>query len=85
VSQYYETDPNDPEAPIPLTEYRGLRPGMNVTYQNPHAPSLGLPGPLIVDELIQWNTPGTPNVQAVLNGGEYEVNADNLRPAPFEQ
>lgn len=76
TSSFYETNPDDPEAPVVLSEYRGLVPGMPVRY----TATPPLSGPLVIAELVRF--PGAMTcpsfVQAVLNGGEYEVNADNL-------
>lgn len=80
-SKYVRTDPGDPEAPRVLAQYltpRGdtIRPGMQVAYHGP----VPLPGHWhTVAELIDY---GEPPVQAVLDGGAYEVSADNLRAAP---
>jgi hypothetical protein len=68
-----------------------LRPGFRVAYENPawlqpdgSYRTGGLDGPLTVTELIDLGGDGVPwlesgRVQAVLNDGEYEVSADNLR------
>jgi hypothetical protein len=82
MSRFYVTDPGDPEAPRELREYTGpyygtIRAGDQVTYDNPSFP-LPLPEPLIVTELIDF---GDGPVHAILNDGEYEVSASNLRPA----
>lgn len=82
MSEFYVTDPADPEAPRVLQEYTGpchgtIRPGDEVVYDNPSFP-LPLPGPLTVTELIDLG--GGP-VQAILNNGTYEVTARNLRRA----
>lgn len=77
--EWYITDPQDPEAPVRLEEYRGLREGMSVVYHNPHS-TLTLDGPLRLDAVYEFPTiRGVTMVQAVLNDGEYEVNANNLR------
>lgn len=80
-SKYYHTDPDDPEAPIVLTRYSSghgeIKPGDAVEYVNPEAAPLPA-GPLIVAELVAFGT----DVQAILNDGQYEVSADNLRPLP---
>jgi hypothetical protein len=79
MSRFYITDAADPEAPVELTEYNGLRPGVEVVYDNPALPPL--PRPLVVTELIRFHpdTDDPGGVSAILNEGEYEVNADNLR------
>ena len=84
---YYILDPDDPEAPVKLDEYSGLRPGMQVIYINNANPKLTLPGPLVLTALYRFPglemrhyENGDSHVQAVLNDGEYEVNADNLVP-----
>jgi hypothetical protein len=84
TGQFYEADADDPLAPILLTEYRGLRPGDHVVYDNPQS-AAGLDGPLVISEIWQFAGigPHFPEfTSAVLNGGEYECNADNLRTAP---
>lgn len=80
MSDYYDTD--DADAPRELTEYHGLRVGMRVRYENPawRQPdgtyrTGGMDGPLIVSALYAF---GERDVQAVLNDGEIECNADNL-------
>jgi hypothetical protein len=75
---YYVANPDDPDAPVLLHEYGGIRPGDRVTYENPAAPPL--PGPLVVDEIWEFVDHGAGGwVAAILNKGEYEVNADHLR------
>ena len=88
MSRFYETDPDDPDAPVELDEYNGLRPGMRVLYQNPawRMPdgtfkTGGMDPPLVIDEILRFPTE-IPLVQAVVNGGEWECNADNLVPEP---
>jgi hypothetical protein len=78
VSQFYETDPSDPDAPVVLDEWHDLRPGMAVRYTGP----IPLHGPLVIWELVRFSGDGTEAgwVTAVLNNGEYEVDAANLRP-----
>ncbi len=77
MSRFYRTDPDDPDAPLPLTRYSHLhgeiRPGDAVEYVNPAAPPL--PGPLVLTELLAFGT----DVLAILNDGEYETDASNLR------
>ena len=85
-SRFYENDQADPGAPRLLAEYFGayhqgaLRPGDQVTYFCPVAPYRGSPAPegvpLVIAELIDF---GAGPVQAVLNDGDYECSADNLR------
>lgn len=80
MTDFYVNDPTDPEAPVVLDDYRGLKPGDRVVYTGP----VGLAGTFVVEQLIRI-FPGTDNygtVQAILNGGAYEVNADNLEVAP---
>jgi hypothetical protein len=89
TSKFYVTDPHDPESPHVLDEYAGphhgvIRPGDQVTYDNPAMPGLGSPAPdgipLVVAELIDFGGFGGGHlVQAVLNDGAYECGADNLR------
>lgn len=74
MSKFYDTDTGDPLGPRELHEWEGLRPGMEVVYTGP----MPLPGPLVVAELVDFGD----YVFAVLNDGEYEVNAANLAAAP---
>jgi hypothetical protein len=77
-SRFYITDDDgDPDAPRQLYEYNGLCPGMLVRYANPHMPGADLPEPLVLTALFLMQT-SEPGVQAILNDGEWEVNADNL-------
>ncbi len=79
---HYQTDPTDPDAPLLLDEYKGIKPGDKVTH---HAPVAPLTGPLTVDAIYQFTDNGQGGwVTAVLNDGEYEVNADHLRVAGTE-
>lgn len=76
-SRFYTTDPADPDAPVLIDEYNGLKPGMTVEY----AYDLLLPGPFVITELLRWDHPGVAHaVQAILDDGAFEVDADNLRP-----
>lgn len=72
TGKFYDADPDDPEAPVLLGEWSGLKPGDHVRLKPSCAP---LPGPLVIAEL--WDF-GEGFVQAVLNDGEYEVTASNL-------
>jgi hypothetical protein len=80
---YYDTDPDDPTAPIELEEYNGIKVGDTVTYHNPHS-MIGLDGegPLRVDAFYRFvgvlREDGD-YICAILNGGAYECNADNLK------
>lgn len=74
MSSFYATDPFDPMAPVVLDEWEGLRPGMTVLYGGP----MPLPGPHVIVELLDF----VDYVLAVLDDGVYEVQADNLTPAP---
>lgn len=71
-SGYYATDPTDPDAPVVLAVHCGMSPGALVRYTATPA----LPGPLTVSELLDWGD----HVMAILNDGEYEVDAANLEP-----
>lgn len=79
--KFYVTDPDDPSAPVLLAEYHGIKPGDEVTYHNPAASLPPLPGPLTVDEIYEFRDLGAGGwVVALLNGGQYEVNAGHLSP-----
>ena len=86
MSQFYNIDLDDPESPQLLEEYKNLRPGDHVVYQYPpwRQPdgtykTGGMDPPLVITEILYWPTHETmPQVQAILNEGEWEVNADNL-------
>jgi hypothetical protein len=92
MSKFWTTDPTDPEAPVVLAEYNGLRPGMHVRYQNPawQQPdgsyrTGGMDPPLVISELVrfsEYTEDGGGYVTAVINDGEWEVSADNLVPDP---
>jgi len=75
---YYNTDPNDPEAPVLLERYNGLSPGDAVEYVNDRWPGGAISGPLVLTALYDWPEHG---VSAILNDGEWEVDAVNLRKA----
>jgi len=88
-SRFYRTDPGDPDAPVVLEEYAGdhgvIRPGDQVVYENPAWRQAdgsywtgGMDPPLEVTEIIDFGGGHPP--QAILNNGEYEVSAANLRP-----
>jgi len=94
-SKFYDVDPSDPESPVVLEEYRTprgfmLRPGMGVRYENeawlqPDGTykTGGMDGPLVITEIIGFPVIEPHEVlppQAILNNGEWEVNADNLVP-----
>lgn len=80
---YYETDAADPEAPVAVDEYRGIRVGDRVEYVG--SIPLGVPGETFtLDALYVWRkVPGNLVLlaAAILNDGEYEVDATNLRKA----
>ena len=77
--RFYRANSGDPWSPVLLDSYRGIKPGDHVVYENPALPPP--PGPLVVTELYLFkNALAEPDsVQAILNDGEYELNADNLR------
>lgn len=91
MSRFYTQDPDDPDSPAVLEEYAGphhgvIRPGDRVVYENPALrrpdgtyATGGMDGPLTVTEIIDL---GEGLVQAVLNDGEWEVSAANLRALP---
>jgi hypothetical protein len=81
--KYYDTDPEDPEAPIELDEYKDIKPGAQVIYDNPQVQA-PLPDRLTVSAIYRFPaTIGTWNDYArtvvILNDGEYEVDADNVK------
>jgi len=82
MGRFYNTDPDDPDAPVQLDEYHGYKPADRVTYYNPESPDSPLDdGPLVVDEIYRFDDgppPWTTWVVAILNGGKWEVNADHL-------
>jgi hypothetical protein len=80
MAEYYWTDPDDPDAPVQLEEYQGIQVGDTVTYANPSFKAW-LPEPLVVSGLYRFDLirPEGGFVTAILNDGEWEVNADNLR------
>jgi len=82
VSHFYDIDPEDAESPWLLDEYMGLHPGDHVVYQNPDwqqpdgtYKTAGMDPPLVITELVQL---GDEFVTAIINNGEWEVNAENL-------
>jgi hypothetical protein len=92
-SKYVKTNPDDPEAPRVLGEYRTPRgdrlvPGLVVTHRNDAMPGLGNPtpggGPMVLDELHYYpgdgGDPQGAYVEAVLDRGRYGCSADNLVP-----
>jgi hypothetical protein len=69
-SAFYETDPDDPDAPVVIHEYRGLRPGMRVEYVWPNTGRVisgaDLLARMTVMELVQWSlTDGTLYTEAI--------------------
>jgi hypothetical protein len=87
MGKYYETDPNDPEAPVELTEYGDLRVGSKVRYQNlswfkPDGTyaTAGMDDVYTVYALYRFpEMVGEGDyVEAILDDGEWQVNADNL-------
>ena len=73
-SKYWFSDPNDPDAPVKLRDYRGMHQGSYVEYTGTMG---GMRDIYIVDELVRFGQSGY--VTAVLDYGKWEVNADNLR------
>jgi hypothetical protein len=77
---YYTTDSADPDAPVLLEEYNGIKPEDEVTDHGPVAP---LQGRLTVKAIYQFTYDGQGGwVTAILKGDDgstYEVNADHLR------
>lgn len=82
-SQFYRTDPADPDAPVVLAEYTGphhgtIRPGDLVVYENPSWRAAdgtyktgGMDGTYTVAEIIDFNPARVPDrlmVEAILNG-----------------
>jgi hypothetical protein len=90
VSRFYNTGPDDSQAPRELEEYDGphhgvIRVGDRVVYENPafrkpdgSYKTGGMDGELVVEEIIDFGVEGVPP-QAVLNDGQWECSADNLR------
>lgn len=93
MTEFYLTDPHDPEAPVRLDEYHGLRPGDQVVYNNPEFQVPLSDGPVTLTALYRfppiakeggrrWDLTDVDDdesyVSAVCNDGEFEVNADNL-------
>jgi hypothetical protein len=87
VSRYYDIDPTDPYGPRELTEWEGLKPGMHVRYENPAWKNAdgtfktgGMDPPLVIEELISFPADSYPRgyVEAILNNGDWQVNARNL-------
>lgn len=83
MGDFYRTDPDDPDAPIRIDEHQGMRVGDLVAYTNP-ALAFGLTEPMKLTALYQFRdcrrsvVPSGVLTQAILNEGEFEVNADNL-------
>lgn len=78
MSRFYDTDPDDPYAPVELDEYHGLRPGMRVRYVGLHG---HVGEPWTITELIGWpDADLPPKVVAICDDGTWEVDADNLVP-----
>jgi hypothetical protein len=82
--RFYRADPKDPDAPVLLDHYKDLRPGMAVVYANPKLPLTSFGEPITITELWSFKLTGRRgrSVTAILNDGEWEVTADNLKPAP---
>jgi hypothetical protein len=83
---YYEVD--GAGYPVLLEEFGGCRPGDTVVYENPAMRNedgtyrtAGMDGPLTVDAIYDF---GDGFVQAVLNGGDWECSAANLRKVAGE-
>jgi len=84
LSQFFHIDPDDPQGPRMLNEYKGIRPGDEVVYRaRPALKSLRTDDRLVVTELVEFGENKAQGqwawVLAVLNDGEFEVDADNLR------
>jgi hypothetical protein len=85
-SAFYETDPANPDAPVSLKQYRNLHVGDSVVYENPAWKmddgtyrTGGMDGPLVISAMFRFGDPyADDHVTAILNGGEWEVAADNL-------
>ena len=77
MSRFYETDAEDPLAPVLLDEWNGLKPGMTVRYIG----DIPLPYHLVVTELVEFPATDTEPgwVTAILNDGDWELNASQLR------
>lgn len=85
MSKFYDIDPSDPESPrelLTFTTARGdvLRPGDRVIYDNHGLRPGWLNKLLVITEIIDFSTTEySDHVDAVINDGEYQLNADNLR------
>lgn len=87
TTEWYITDPDDPEAPVSVecvTVPNGLLTvGDTVLYHNPAGP--GLSGRHVLSALyfLPPLNDGAGYYSAILNDGEYECNAENLMRAPL--
>ena len=78
MSKFYDiTHPDEPGSPVVLDEWNGLKPGMTVRYIG----DIPLPYHLVVCELIEFPGDGFESgwVTAILNDGDWELDASNLR------
>lgn len=74
-SKHYETNPDDPNAPVVLHVYKGIRSGDRVKYVG----TMPLDGEFRVDEIIQFANDDVMAIMHELGSADvYEVNADNL-------
>lgn len=89
MSRFYDT--SHPDGPHELAEYTGphhgvIRVGDRVVYENPawrradgSYATGGMDGTCTVTEIITFDEAEPVFVQAILNDGEFECSADNLR------
>lgn len=80
MSDFYDDELGDGYL---LDMYNGLKPGDRVLYQNPvwrqpdgSYKTGGMDPPLVITEIVSLGG----LVTAIINEGEWEVNADNLAP-----
>lgn len=80
MSDFYDDELGDGYL---LDMYNGLKPGDRVVYQNPawrqpdgSYKTAGMDPPLVITEIISLGG----LVTAIINEGQWEVNADNLAP-----
>lgn len=73
-SRFYYTNRDDPDAPVVLDDYDGLRPGARVVHVGP----LPLPGVFTLIELVGFGDHVEAHLQDVEDGDYYLCDAANL-------